>query len=185
MHVLPGKDRCWHIICFAPGKESLPMGTSQTVERVFDRLAMMRDGKFDLSWMHANPTGWHTRATPSVNGLTLTDINVGRYGQVPEYGSAHGSMAPRGAEIPPGTPTLGTYDIDDKAIVWVDNAGELYEEAVARQWSSARDIPWEKLEPLPDDIERAVCQLCTQLTEVEFIACRPSGCGASTTTSTR
>ena len=143
---------------------------SPTVERVFDRLAMMRDGKFDLGWMRANPAGWGTHATPSASGLTLTDINIGPYGAVPEHGAAHGSMAPRGAYVPPETPALGCYDIDDKAIVWAENAGELYEESVARQWSSARDIPWEKLEPLPDDIERAVCQLCTQLTEVEFIA---------------
>ena len=140
------------------------------VEQVFDRLAMMRDGKFDLSWMHANPAGWGTHAHRSAGGLTVTDINVGPYGIVPEHGGAHGSMAPRGAYVPPETPALGSYDIDDKAIVWAENAGELYEESVARQWSSARDIPWEKLEPLPDEIERAVCQLCTQLTEVEFIA---------------
>jgi hypothetical protein len=143
---------------------------TRTEEEVFDRLAMMREGKFDLRWMQANPGGWGTRPERSPGGLTLEDINVGPYGDIPEYGSTHGSMAPRGAEIPPETPCLGTYDVGDRAVVWADNAAELYEEAVARQWSSARDIPWEKLEPLPDDIERAVCQLCTQLTEVEFIA---------------
>jgi hypothetical protein len=46
----------------------------------------------------------------------------------------------------------------------------LYEEATQRQWSSARDIPWDTLEELPDEMERAMCQLCTMLTEVEFIA---------------
>ncbi|MEK6977045.1 MAG: Coenzyme F420 hydrogenase/dehydrogenase, beta subunit C-terminal domain [Candidatus Hydrothermarchaeota archaeon] len=46
----------------------------------------------------------------------------------------------------------------------------MYEEAVQRQWSSATDIPWETVQPLPDDVERAMCQLCTFLTEVEFIA---------------
>jgi hypothetical protein len=46
----------------------------------------------------------------------------------------------------------------------------LYEEATQRQWSSARDIPWDTLEPLSDELERAMCQLCTMLTEVEFIA---------------
>ncbi len=143
---------------------------SPKMEEIFDRLAMMRDGKFDLRWMQANPEGWGTHAEPSIGGLTLTDINVGTYGEIPERGSSHGSMAPRGAAVPPETPSLGSYDVDERAIVWADNAGELYEEAVARQWSSARDIPWDKLEPLPDDIERAVCQLCTQLTEVEFIA---------------
>jgi hypothetical protein len=131
---------------------------------------MMRNGKFDLSWMRANANGWGTRPTASPAGLTLADINLGPYGVVPEHGSSHGSMAPRGSEVPPGTPSLGCYDIDDKAVVWADNAAELYEEAVARQWSSARDVPWDRLEELPEDVERAVCQLCTQLTEVEFVA---------------
>jgi hypothetical protein len=143
---------------------------SPTLERVLDRLSMMREGKFDLSWMHANPDGWGTRATRSANGLTVADINVGKYGVIPEHGSSHGSMAPRGAEVPPETPSLGSYDVDDRGTVWADNCAELYEEAVARQWSSARDIPWDRLQELPEDIERAVCQLCTQLTEVEFIA---------------
>jgi hypothetical protein len=145
-------------------------GMSPTLELVLDHLSDMRNGKFDLRWMHANPDGWGTRATPSAMGLTIADVNVGKYGVVPERGGAHGSMAPRGCEIPPGTPTLGTYDVDDRGTVWADNCAELYEEAVARQWSSARDIPWDRLEELPEDIERAVCQLCTQLTEVEFIA---------------
>lgn len=141
-----------------------------TVEAALDRLSMMRDGKFDLGWMHANPAGWGTRPALSPFGLTLDDINIGIYGDVPDQGDPHGSMAPRGAEIPPETPTLANYDIGEKAVVWAENAGELYEEAVARQWSSTRDIPWDRLEELPEDIERAVCQLCTGLTEVEFIA---------------
>lgn len=143
---------------------------SPIIDRVLDRIAMMRAGKFELGWMDANPQGWGTKATPSNVGLTLSDINVGPYGDVPDRGSSHGSMAPRGAAVPPETPSLGCYDINEKGLVWADNAAELYEEAVARQWSSARDIPWHKLRPLPDDIEKAVCQLCTQLSEVEFIA---------------
>jgi hypothetical protein len=140
------------------------------LERVLDRLSMMREGKFDLRWMHANPDGWGTRPIASPNGLTVGDINVGKYGVIPEHGSSHGSMAPRGAEVPPETPSLGSYGVDDRGTVWADNCAELYEEAVARQWSSTRDIPWDRLQELPEDIERAVCQLCTQLTEVEFIA---------------
>lgn len=142
-----------------------------TLERIADHLSMMRDGKFDLGWMHANPDGWGTHARPSsAMGLTLADINVGKYGEIPARGSHYGSMAPRGVEIPLDTPSLGTYDVDLRGEVWADNCAELYEEAIARQWSSARDVPWERLEELPDDIERAVCQLCTTLTEVEFIA---------------
>ena len=46
----------------------------------------------------------------------------------------------------------------------------LYEEAVQRQWSSATDIPWDTIAPLPNDLEHAICQFCTFLTEFEFIA---------------
>jgi hypothetical protein len=71
-----------------------------TLKRALDGLSMMREGKFDLRWMHANPDGWGTRPTPSPNGLTVGDINVGKYGVIPEHGSSHGSMAPCGAEVP-------------------------------------------------------------------------------------
>lgn len=121
--------------------------------------------------MNANPTGWGTRATPRDDrGLGLDDINVGIYADVPDQGASHGSMAPRGCEVPPETPSLGCYDINDKSLVWAENVTLLYDEAVARQWSSARDVPWDRLQPLPDDIEKAVCQMCTGLAEVEFIA---------------
>lgn len=125
-------------------------------------------GTPDLSWM--KETGeWGMHAKPSRLGLRLKDIEIGSYGVVPERGGAHLSMAPRGAIVPSDVPSLG-FTINDKYECWADNAAELYEEAIARQWSSARDIPWDELKPLPDDLERAMCQLCTFLTEVEFIA---------------
>jgi hypothetical protein len=125
-------------------------------------------GTPDLAWM--NETGeWGMRATPGNLGLRLKDIEIGSYGVVPEHGSEHRSMAPRGAVIPTDVPSLD-FTLNEKAEVWAENVAELYEEAVARQWSSARDIPWGELKPLPDDLERAMCQLCTFLTEVEFIA---------------
>src|SRR4030042_735104 len=75
----------------------------------------------------------------------------------------------RGAAARPEAPRIG-YLLGGKSDVWSENAAMLYEEAVQRQWSSATDVPWETLKPLPDDLERAMCQLCTFLTEVEFIA---------------
>ncbi len=122
----------------------------------------------DLAWMNQHGE-WGIRARPGNLGLRLKDIEIGSYGVVPNHGSEHRSMAPRGAAIPPDVPSL-SFTVNDKAECWADNVMELYEEAVARQWSSARDIPWSELRPLPDDLERAMCQLCTFLTEVEFIA---------------
>jgi len=125
-------------------------------------------GTPDLGWM-SDHGEWGMRAKPGNLGLRLKDIGIGSYGIIPDHGAEHRSMAPRGSSIPSDVPSLD-FTVNDKAECWADNVMELYEEAVARQWSSARDIPWDELKPLPDDLERAMCQLCTFLTEVEFIA---------------
>ena len=121
----------------------------------------------DLSWLELDQT-WGMSAKPGKRGLTLDEVNIGPYGP---NGDGHGDLTSRtrGTAVREGVPRTGYY-LDKKADVWSDNATLLYEEAVQRQWSSATDIPWEKLEELPDEIERAMCQLCTFLTEVEFIA---------------
>ena len=121
----------------------------------------------DLSWLDLDQT-WGMNAKPGKRGLTLDEVNIGPYGP-PESDEAEATFRARGAAKRDGVPRLGYYT-GTKADVWSDNATMLYEEAVQRQWSSATDIPWETLEPLNDDIERAMCQLCTFLTEVEFIA---------------
>jgi len=155
------------------GEENVEMPhVSESVERALDTLSEVLRGKLDLGWMNANPGGWGVRATPrDERGLGLEDINrVGAYGEVPDEGSHYGSMAPRGSEIPDDMPSLGCYDINDKSLVWADNVAHLYDEAVARQWSSARDIPWNQLKPQREDLEKAMCQVCTNLAEVEFVA---------------
>ena len=37
---------------------------SPTVEKVYDYLSDLQQGKLDLSWMDANPAGWGARAKP-------------------------------------------------------------------------------------------------------------------------
>ena len=98
----------------------------------------------------------------------MMDIAVGSYGEVPEH-PRHRAMAARGADIDENTPDMG-YILNSKTDVWADNVVELYEEAVARQWSATRDIPWAELHELPSDVEHAMCQLCTTLSEIEMIA---------------
>jgi len=121
----------------------------------------------DLSWM--DTTGERgMRATPGRRGLTLEEINKNSYGVAPENAEDL-TMAQRGSARASGVPRIG-YHIRKKSDIWSDNAAMLYEEAVQRQWSSATDIPWDELKPLPDDVERAYSQFCTFLTEVEFIA---------------
>lgn len=121
----------------------------------------------DLSWMEQTGERGAT-AKPGRRGLTLEEINRGSYGVAPDSAEAL-TMAPRGAARRRDVPRIG-YHISKKSDIWSDNAAMLYEEAVQRQWSSATDIPWNELRPLPDDVERAYSQFCTFLTEVEFIA---------------
>ncbi|MBI1885758.1 MAG: hypothetical protein HYS09_05535 [Chloroflexi bacterium] len=136
---------------------------------VLEKLTTEEDlPELDLSWL--NPQDGHkvtaTRVRPGRRGLTLDEVEAGR--EVPEH-SINYSLRPRDARGRDNVPRAGMY-YPSKSDTWSENSRLLYEEAVQRQWSSATDIPWNTIEPLPDDLERAMCQLCTFLTEVEFIA---------------
>src|SRR5687768_15376837 len=118
-------------------------------------------------WMH--PTGeWGMRGTPSRKGLTIEDVDQGSYGPIYDT-SRNATMRKRGAAARPDAPRVG-HRWEPKAESWSASVAMLYEEATLRQWSSATDIPWDQLTQLPDDLELAMCQLCTFLTQVEFIA---------------
>jgi hypothetical protein len=136
-----------------------------------DTLRMLRTetdySKLGLDWLNPG-TERGIAAKPGRKGLTLEEINVGSYGDVPES-SRNYTGRPRGAARRPSAPRTAIH-WDQKAEVWSSSIAMLYEEAIARQWSSATDIPWDQLTPLPDELERAMCQLCTFLTQVEFIA---------------
>lgn len=120
--------------------------------------------QLDLSWMDT-PTEWNTRAKPTKHGLTLEAINIGKYGEVPDEWPYQTEM-PRGAVPIPGVEGMG-YSIFQKQEVWSDACARLYEEAIQRRWRPATDVPWESIEPLPDDLERAIDQVCTHISEKE------------------
>lgn len=127
-----------------------------------------RNGRFDWGWLRESDSEWGVRAKPGKIGLTLRDISIGTYGEVPDAPPRR-TMAPRGSDVDEDVPDMG-FTINTKAEVWSDNVGDLYEEAVSRQWSATRDIPWTELQELDPDLEHAVCQLCTVLSEVEMVA---------------
>ena len=81
----------------------------------------------------------------------MADIQVGSYGDLPEV-SSNMSGRPRGAKERPDAYRIGAYSVHTLSEIWLENAEFLYEEALQRQWSSATDIPWHTLEPLPDYI---------------------------------
>ncbi|PKB82827.1 MAG: hypothetical protein BZY88_03535 [SAR202 cluster bacterium Io17-Chloro-G9] len=117
----------------------------------------------NLEWMEQT-LEWGTRALPGKHGLTMQNINVGIYGEVPERSTVMNRM-PRGAYPVPGSPRLELYAVNEKAELWSDNAADLYEEAIQRRWMVHVDVPWDTITPLPEDVELAMCQLCTELSQ--------------------
>ncbi len=135
--------------------------------KTMEMLRAEPDLDLDLGWMEL-AANWGWKAQPGRKGLTLEHIAEGELGVIPKHTSNYSSR-PRGVAARPGAPRFG-QPYPDRADMWADSIMMLYEEALARQWSSATDIPWETMEPLSDDLELAMCQLATFLTEVEFVA---------------
>jgi translation elongation factor EF-1beta len=135
-----------------------------TADQAREFMAQGGPPQLDLSWMQV-PTEWNTRAKPTNHGLTLEAINIGRYGEIPDEWPYQTEM-PRGAVPIAGVEAMG-YSIFQKQEVWSDLCARLYEEAIQRRWRPATDVPWETIEPLPDDVEKAIDQICTHISEKE------------------
>jgi len=118
----------------------------------------------DFWWMRV-PTEWGIRVRPKdpAMGLQLSDLMVGTYGDVPDVWTNRSEIA-RGSWPNPIVEDMGDT-IFEKAIVWADCVVPLYEIAIRDRWAAATDLPWNTLEPLPTDIERAVCQFLTEQSE--------------------
>ena len=135
------------------------------------RLVLDQDAKVpepSYAWK-ARTLEWGVRAKPTGHGLRIGDLNVGIYGEIPDHWEEQTRM-PRGAYPMPGVPPIG-ISLRSKRELWADNAADLYEEAIQRRWAPATDVPWHTIQPLPDDVEAAMCQLCTELSQaanVEF-----------------
>ena len=114
-----------------------------------------------FTWMK-DTRQWGVRAPVTAHGLTIDAINIGVYGEIPEE-SREMTRMPRGSFATPGLPRLDNYSINRKEELWSDNSAWLYEEAIQRRWVAMQDIPWDQLDTLPDDLELAWCQLCTEL----------------------
>ena len=130
-------------------------------------------GDLDLAWMANVGERLSARPSQATRGLTLDDINRGGYGpdRIPELVRHNFSMAPRGAILPPGLPSLG-YRINRKSEVWSDLATVIYEEGKSRRWAPARDVPWSALDQsgLSEREELAWRQLATTLCSIGLVA---------------
>ena len=120
--------------------------------------------KPSLAWMDA-PTEWGVRAVQADRemGLTVGDIMIGSYGEIPDIWTDRTEIA-RGSNPQLGQEDMG-YTIFEKAVVWAPSVADLYERAIRDRWAASTDLGWRSLEALPDDIEHAICQVMTEHSE--------------------
>jgi hypothetical protein len=160
-----------------PGLIEMALQQGHSLQEVWQALRANVDGataknflagesfiKPDLNWMNV-PTEWGMRARPRdpAMGLTIQDLMIGTYGDVPDVWTNRSEIA-RGSYPNAVVEDMG-YTIFEKGLVWADNCVPLYERAIKDRWASATDLNWNSLEPLPDDTERAMCQLLTELSD--------------------
>jgi TusA-related sulfurtransferase len=96
-----------------------------------------------------------------------TVVRPGR--EVAEVAEPTWGLAPRGAAVELGGPEF-SFPLRKKRDVWGQELHTIYSKAVSNQWSAAKDISWSQLPKLPSEVEGAVCQVMTFLTENEFAA---------------
>lgn len=89
--------------------------------------------------------------------------------EVSEAADPAWGLAPRGAQVEAGGPEFA-FTLREKREVWARELNAIYRQAVAGQWSAARDVPWDALPKLTPEVERSVAQVMTFLTENEFAA---------------
>lgn len=150
-----------------------PKDFSQDPE-LFAKVMKVMQGELDLGWMKSLGEPAAYRPSKAAHGLTLDDINHGAYApdRITEVVRHNFSMAPRGAILPHGLPSLG-YRLNRKSEVWADNAAQLFEEGKSRRWAPAKDVPWETLDSARGHDERtehAIRQLSTSLVSIGLVA---------------
>jgi len=124
------------------------------------------------AWCRTQGLGYERRSGPLVlhriqKGIDLPIVHSPC--EVVESADPAWGLAPRGATIEAGGPQFA-FPLKQKRDVWAQNLASVYKQAVANQWSAARDIPWKDLPKLPIELEHAVRQIMTFLTENEFAA---------------
>jgi TusA-related sulfurtransferase len=94
---------------------------------------------------------------------------AGRPAAMPERADPASGFAPRGARVEPGGPVY-PFTLNERDRVAPPEIAQLYQQAVAAQWSAGRDIPWERVKALPPALEAALGQVMTFLAENELSA---------------
>lgn len=96
--------------------------------------------------------------TDSKKSRAVADVAPGQWG-----------LAARGAWVESGIPDFH-FPLDQKDLLWTDQAARLYALAAGNQWDPATQIPWDQAPQLPEEVEDAVVQVMTYLIENETVA---------------
>lgn len=78
-------------------------------------------------------------------------------------------LAPRNSLPEEGSPDYG-FNLNYKEDLWNNNISKLYEESKNTQWNTSVDIEWDDIPNYDKDMEFAIAQIMTYLTENEFSA---------------
>ena len=101
------------------------------------------------------------RAVPGPLGLGTPEINIGTYGHAPDFWP-YENDTPLGSHPDMNNYLPGSYYIYEKAEVWADGVDHLYEEAIRDRWIPSTTLDWNNgLKELPEELEKAICQLAT------------------------
>lgn len=142
-------------------------------QAVLEAANQVMQGNLTLHWYEAKTERIRGRASDPRRGLTYQDLDIGSYGytNIPENVRTSQSMVSRGSEKWGKLPDMG-YVVNRKSDVWSDNVTQLYEEAKARRWVPAIDIPWNELHErrLSPELEKACSQLYTFLQECQIVS---------------
>ena len=128
------------------------------------------------SWCRAE-SHEYLGAEDAGDGTTRHLVKRGRFGvqraassdELPERADAMSGFAPHGSVVEPGGPRY-PFDLLERDRVAPPEVAELYEQAVAAQWSAARDIPWSTIPRHEPALELAVRQVMSFLAENELSA---------------
>lgn len=117
-----------------------------------DAVVTIRRGSADNArWSDAERAG-----TPSLDGVV-------------ERPKASWGLAARGASVERGGAAFD-FRLNEKRVLWADDAARLYQQAVAAQWDPQSAIDWSAPCDLPVEVEDAVVQVMTYLIENETAA---------------
>ena len=163
-----------------------PMPSKDEVAKMFQRssqLQRVKERRFN-EWFTTPLDGelwgaWGMKARPDKVGMTYMAVNkVSPAAEPADVGGARVVLTryvkPDSRLSPEQEERVnpkygGSRELDHKYDVWIDDAPQLAEEALERQWRPGRTLRWEEMRPLPPEIERAFDQFLTYIIQCQYL----------------